>query len=247
MNNTFAGFGNAPSTTSLDLPPALQQILGAPQPMQSYAVGGLVTPGGPVTQGMPPGGPPQGVGMAPPSQGPMDPKMMEMNINQFATQHPQELAQIRQVIMQELQNGNLTPEELNKVVQLAQVAAQNPQMYPQIRQFAIQQGLATEEDLPQQYDQGLVVVLLIAARAAQQSLGGSPAGAEGPPANAGGPIPSFSKGGPTPTNLGGKPIVAKLHENEYVVDKDTLMYHGKKTFDALVAKAREDKTGEKPA
>lgn len=221
-----------PVFQSLDMNPALQQIL-APQQAKipSYQQGGLATPNGP-----------QGAGV---QQGPMDSQMLEMHVNQFAQQHPQELAQIRQVIMQELQSGNLTPQELNQIVQLATVAAQNPSMYPQIRQFAIQQGIATEQDLPQQYDQGLVVVLLIAAKAAQQDLGGSPAGA-GAPANAG-PIPSMKAGGPTPKGNSNDGFVAELHKNEYVVDADTLMYHGKKTFDALRDKALEDKMGGKPA
>jgi hypothetical protein len=214
-----------PVFQSLDMSPALQQLTTMPT-IPSYQQGGLATPTGP-----------QGVGV---QQGPMDPKMMDMHINQFAQQHPQELAQIRQVIMQELQTGNLTPQELNQIVQLATVAAQNPSMYPQIRQFAIQQGIATEQDLPQQYDQGLVIVLLIAAKAAQQDLGGAPAG--GAPASAG-PIPSMKQGGPTPKGNSNEGFVAELHKNEYVVDADTLMYHGKKTFDALVAKAKEDKMG----
>lgn len=232
MNNRpvppmFGGLGAGPSAQSLDMSPALQQILAPsaqPAAVPSYQQGGLIQPGGPNA----------GV-----QQGPMDPKMLEMQVNQFAQQHPQELAQVRQVIMQELQSGNLTPQELNQIVQLATVAAQNPAMYPQIRQFAIQQGIATEQDLPPQYDQGLVVVLLIAAKAAQQDLGGSPAGAA--PAN-GGPIPSMAKGGPTPSG-NGKPMIIEAHEDEYMIPKEALMYHGKKTFDAMVAKAREDKMG----
>jgi len=213
---------------NLDMAPALQQALAPAQPaIPSYQQGGLVQPGGPGQVGV--------------QQGPMDPQMVEMHINQFATQHPQELAKIRQVILSEIQSGNLTPQELNQIVQLATVAAQNPSLYPQIRQFAIQQGIATEQDLPQQYDQGLVIVLLIAARAVQQDLGGSPADA-GAPAQAG-PIPSMAKGGPTPSTKEGKGMLAELHPDEYVIPKDALMYHGKKTFDALVAKAREDKMG----
>jgi hypothetical protein len=222
----------------------LQQLIMPPPKIPSYRQGGLATPAGPA-MGALQAGSPQGVGVAgagpAASQPPMDHRMMEMQINQFAQQHPEQMAQIKQVIMQELQSGNLTPQELNQVVQLATVAAQNPQMYPQIRQFAIQQGIATEQDIPEQYDQGLVVALLIAAKAAQQSLGGAPATPPGAPANAG-PMPSYIKGGPTPKGQG-KGFVAELHPNEYVVDADTLMYHGKKTFDAMKEKALENKLG----
>jgi len=225
---------------NFDMSPELQRLITPPPNVPSYAAGGLATPTGPPM----PQGQPQGVGVAGGApQQPMNHQMMEMQINQFAQQHPEQMAQIRQVIEQELQSGNLTPQELNQIVQLATVAAQNPQMYPQIRQFAIQQGIATEQDLPQQYDQGLVVALLIAAKAAQQSLGGAPASPPGAPANAG-PVPSYLKGGPTP--MKGKKdegFLAELHPREYVADETTLMYHGKKTFDAMKQKAWEDKMG----
>lgn len=212
-----------PVFQSLEMSPAMQQLTTMPR-IPSYQQGGVVTPSGP-----------QGAGV---QEGPMDPKMLEMHINQFAQQHPQELAQIRQVIMQELQSGNLTPQELNQIVQLATVAAQNPSMYPQIRQFAIQQGIATEQDLPQQYDQGLVVVLLIAAKAAQQDLGGAPAG--NAPANAG-PIPSMKGGGkiPEPAKPGGS-VVIEAHENEFVVPKVAMDWYGRKHFESLIQKAKEE-------
>jgi len=105
-------------------------------------------------------------------QGYMTPQMLEMHINQFAAQHPQQLAQIRAAIVELLQTGELTQQELNMIVQLATVAAQNPELYPYVRRFAIQQGIATEQDLPEQYDQGLVFVILLAARAVQADIGG---------------------------------------------------------------------------
>lgn len=222
----FNNLGAGPNTPSFDLSPALAQVLAPAQPaIPSYAQGGLIQPGGP-TAGL--------------QQGPMDPQMLEMHVNQFAQQHPEQLDQIRQVILQEIQSGNMTPQELNQIVQLATVAAQNPSMYPQIRQLVIQQGIATEQDLPPQYDQGLVIALLIAAKAVQQGVGGAPAGA-GAPGN-GGPIPSMAKGGPTPSG-NGKPMLIEAHEDEYMIPKEALMYHGKKTFDAMIAKAREDKMG----
>lgn len=102
----------------------------------------------------------------------MSPQMLEMHLNQFVNQHPQQVAQIRAVVEQAMASGELTPQELNMIVQLATIAAQNPQMYPYVRKFAIQQGIATEQDLPKEYDQGLVFVLLLAGRAAQANING---------------------------------------------------------------------------
>lgn len=115
---------------------------------------------------------PMGVGLAQTTPETMSPQMLEMHINQFVAQHPEQVAQIRAAIMQAIQSGELTPQELNMIIQLATVAARNPEMYPYVRKFAIQQGIATEQDLPQQYDQGLVFTILLAARAAQDIIQG---------------------------------------------------------------------------
>jgi len=223
---------NNPGMTNLDISPALASILSmgggsAPSsaPMggnaraglasgmtgqqsfiPSYEAGGMIGVGGmPEPMGM--GASESGnVGLAPQGQsqgGAMSPQVMDMQINQFATQHPQELAQIKQSIMQVLQTGELTQQELNMIVQLATVAAQNPEMYSYVRKFAIQQGIATEQDLPQQYDQGLIFVLLLAARAVQADVGGQNMMQGGTPAMAGmsqgsGAIPSMAEGGMTP-------------------------------------------------
>ena len=48
-----------------------------------------------------------------------------------------------------LQSGELTAQELNMGVQLIESAVNNPSLYPQLRKFAVQQGIAGEEDLPQ--------------------------------------------------------------------------------------------------
>ena len=239
-----------------DLPPALASILniGASTPMApaapapsaglsaafgqrqsfipSYQVGGMIGPGG-----MPDmAGAPQATQAAP-----MAPKMLEMQVNQFASQHPQQLAQIRAAVTQAIQSGELTQQELNMIVQLATVAAQNPEMYPNVRRFAIQQGIATEQDLPQQYDQGLVFVLLLAARAVQADLGGQNMMQGGSPAMAGGqPIPSMSEGGMTPrSKKSDGSVLINAHEGEYVIPANVVKMKGKEFFDNLVAKYRE--------
>lgn len=274
MNNpvlTMLNASGAPvpaPTTSLDLPPALASILSmgssapAGAPMQpnmgtgmssgmmgtqsfvpSYQAGGMIGAGG-----MPE---PMGVGLAPQGQMPqggMTPQMLEMQVNQFATQHPQQIAQLRGAIMEVMQTGELTQQELNMIVQLATVAAQNPEMYPYVRNFAIQQGIATEQDLPQQYDQGLVFVLLLAARAIQADVGGQNMMQGGTPAMAGGPevtasqvssgaIPSMAKGGMTPqSKKSDGSVLINAHEGEYVIPANVVKMKGKEFFDSLVEK-----------
>lgn len=218
-----------------------QQIGGgmASTPLPSFQAGGMIGQGG---MPVPPGAVP---GMAPPMAGvnpgmdtnaQMDPQMMQMQINQVATRHPQALVEIRSAITEELQSGNLTPQELNTIIQLAQVASNNPEMYPYVKQFAMQQGIAAAGDLPEQYDQGLVMVLLLAAKAVQQDMGGAPAEAGQAPGNAGPAIPSMKKGGMLPSSGESKPVVIEAHTGEYVIPKHVVDMKGKEFFDSLIKK-----------
>ena len=172
-------------TSSLDLPPALASILsiGSPAPntqmsaqpnmgmsssitpqqtfIPQYQQGGMIGPGG-MPQPTSMGGT-GNVGVNPQGGGqgqPMDPQMLDQQLNQFVRQHPEQIQQIQKAIMAALQSGSMTQEELNMAVQLATVAAQNPEMYQYVRQFAIQQGLAGEQDLSPTYDQGLIFIIL---------------------------------------------------------------------------------------
>jgi hypothetical protein len=209
----------------------------------SFQEGGMVGEGGaPIPPGAVPGMP-MAAGVAPQGQAgaPMAPQMLQMQLNQFARQNPQQMAQIRQTIVQELQSGELTPQELNMIVQLATVASQNPEMYPNIRSYAIQQGIATEADLPAEYDQGLVFVLLLAARAVQQDLGGAPAEAGQAPGNAGPVVPTMAKGGMLPNSGKSEPIIIEAHTGEYVIPKHVVDMKGKEFFDSLVEKYKGKK------
>lgn len=213
-------------TTALDLPPALANVFGQGGGTQQPQAAGMQMPA--MGQQMPPMQ--RGAGMAAQGQpaGTASPEMLNMEINRFANQHPEQVAQIQQVIAQLVQSGELTPQELNMVVQLATVAAQNPAMYPHIRKFAIQQGIATEQDIPPQYDAGLVFVLLLAAKAVQSGTG------SGQPAQG---VPSMATGGMVPNsqNQDGS-VLVNAHENEYVVPANVVRMKGREFFDNLVAK-----------
>lgn len=224
----------------------------------SYQEGGMIGAGGmPDPTGMGMGmdaAPSNNVGLAPqgqPQGGAMSPQVMEMQINQFAAQRPQELAQIKQAIMQVMQTGELTQQELNMIVQLATVAAQNPEMYSYVRNFAIQQGIATEQDLPPQYDQGLIFVLLLAARAIQADVGGQNMVQGGTPAMAGGPeisasqvssgaAPSMARGGMTPdSKKADGSVLINAHEGEFVIPANVVRMKGKEFFNSLVEKYKD--------
>jgi len=195
------------------------------QPTPSYALGGQVGQDGmPVAPGgMPPGGAPQGAGLQSPGNiqpgAPMDPKMMELELQKFMRDNPEQVAQIKQVVIELLQSGELTQDELNMAVQLATVALQNPDMYPQVRQFAIQQGIVDEGDLDTEYDQGLIFVLLLAAKAAQQETGGN-----------------FMEGGEITKGTGptADDVSIKVSKGEYVIPADVVKAKGTDFFDKMI-------------
>lgn len=226
----------------------------------SYQAGGMIGPGGaPDMAGMPgmPGADMSagtGVGVneqAVGQGGTMSPQMLEMQVNQFATQNPQQVQAIRAAIQQSMQTGELTQQELNMVVQLATVAAQNPEMYPYVRKFAIQNGITTEQDLPPKYDQGLVFILLLAARAIQADTGGQNMMQGGSPAMAGGPeisasqvssgaVPSMARGGMTPdSKKTDGSVLINAHEGEFVIPANVVKMKGKEFFDSLVEKYKD--------
>tara|TARA_R100000329_G_scaffold52304_1_gene48100 strand:+ start:3011 stop:3850 length:840 start_codon:yes stop_codon:yes gene_type:complete len=161
------------SSTSLDLPDNIQAILNMPL-TQSPVMGNMgMQPTPPQTMSYQEGGMVQPAGIQPmgmPTNQPMNPEVMDMEVNRMMSENPEVVARMRAAIEAGLQSGELTMEELNMAIQLAKAVLQDPSMYPQIRQFAIQKGLATEQDLPMQYDEGLIVAILIASKALEADV-----------------------------------------------------------------------------
>jgi len=239
--------------------------------LTNYAEGGMVGAGGiPVgglgAPGMPQGGMPQmagsgggNVGLQPGGgQQPMNPQQVEMQIKDFMQRQPQQVAQIQQVIQAGLQAGEITMEDMNMLEQLAMTALQNPEMYPYVRQFAVQQGFAGEEDISPQYDEGLVITALIAARVAKQGggapMGGAPMG--GAPMEA--EPPSFAMGGMVDDKVvrpgdmaaeGGKvkgpgtgtsdSVPIRVSTGEYVIPANVVRMKGKEFFDSMLEKYKD--------
>jgi len=223
--------------SQLDLPDDLQRMIGTgtqnpvaqpvaaqpvapnfnvdyPPPNLSYQEGGMVGPGGvPVNPGLQEQTPP-------PAN--LSPDAMQMQINNVRQKNPQGMEEVKAAMMQGLQTGEITEQELNMLVQLATVAMQNPAMYPQIRQYAIQQGLGTAEDIPEEYDQSLVLGILLIS----QSIQGEPQQ----------PRMSMEFGGPLPedsSNPNGS-IPINAHEGEFVIPKNVVQAKGTDFFNKLI-------------
>jgi len=198
-----------------------------------------------------PGMMPPGAGVAPapapstptgtPPQSVVPADQLQAEIQRFMQQNPQQVQQIQQVIMEALQSGQLSMQDLNIAVQMAVAAAQNPALYPRLRSMAIQRGLAEEQDLPQQYDQGIVFALLIAGAAVQRVAGGqSMAEPQAPQA----PVAQMAMGGKIPP--GASPhgdntgrmddIPIRVSGGEYVIPKHVVDAKGSDFFDQMLEK-----------
>ena len=254
--------GAVPSSTSLDLPPAIQSLIdmpaagvasGAIRPIQTgtvaqdpnfpaldfrmqptYQEGGMVGPGGMPMR-------PAGIQ---PQQGGTNPQMLEMQVNEIMSKNPEAVARIRAGIEAGIQSGELDANELNTIIQLAKTVMQNPEMYPQIRQMAIQRGIATEADLPAQFDEGLVIAIIAAGKSmeADVQLEGGQAPMPQPQVQEmefGGMVngPSHDQGGVRVKMKGGGEI--EVEGGEYVIPKDVVKKKGTDLFDKMLQAERD--------
>ena len=233
------------SSTSLDLPENIQALLNIPSPQatmgqppviqpmgleqpMSYQEGGVVQPAGIQPMGMQTGQP-------------MNPQVMDMELNKMASENPELIARIRAGIEAGLQSGELTIEELNMVIELAKTVLQDPSMYPQVRQFAIQKGLATEQEIPMEYDEGLIIALILASKSLEadvQFQGAQPM--QGMQEMQDGGVltgPSHDDGG-IPVKVGN--TLAEMEGGEYVIPTHVVKAKGTEFFDKMLA-SYEDK------
>lgn len=252
------------STTSLDLPPALASLL-APTvtpnmgvggigtsamgnraammgsaAMPAYQMGGMVGPGGmPMRPDMGMGSATGGMpGLAPAGamQQTLSPGQIPGEVQRFVQQNPDQMNQIRMQIEQLVQSGQVTPQELNMIVQMAQAAAQNPALYKQLRMIAIQRGLAGPDELSEEFDPGLIFVLLLMGAAMSGGMGGMGGGQMSQMSQMPQMMPSMKKGGMLPSRNGddSEAVVAQLHEGEYVIPAHVVRAKGTEFFDKLL-------------
>ena len=256
--------GAVPSSVSLDLPPSIQSLIETPpagvasgsigtiptgtvaqdpnfpaldfRMQPTYQEGGMVGPGGMPVR--PAGIQPQGAPM-------MNAQMMDMQVNEMLAQNPEVVARIRAGIEAGIQSGEVNPEELNMIIQLAKTVMQNPEMYPQIRQMAIQRGIATEADLPQEYDEGMLIAIIAAAKSMEADVqfegGAQPMPQQAPVQEMefGGMVygPSHDQGGVRVQMKGGGEI--EVEGGEYVTPKDIVKAKGTEFFDKMLASYKE--------
>ena len=253
-----------PTSVSLDLPQSIETLITMPTvPVTQGALGeiptGTTQGGNPNVAAMdfrnqPMGGQDQPMmmqegGMIPSAQmpqGPMNPSMMEGQINQTLSANPEAVARIRAAIEAGIQSGELDANELNMIIQLAKTVQQNPAMYPQIRQMAIQRGILPAEEIPEQYDEGLITAIIMAAKAMEADVQIESADAPMAPVPqtsaqqptqmaVGGLVvgPSHAKGGVLGKVKGSNQPLFEVEGGEYVINAQTVAKKGTDFFDKL--------------
>lgn len=248
-----------PDSVSLDLPPAIETLITMPAPPVAQGALGEIPTGVQATNPQYPaldfrmqpmvmqeGGmvPTPPAGLQPQmAQGPMNPAMMDGQINQTMSQNPEMVARIRAAIEAGIQSGELDVNELNMIIQLAKTVQQNPAMYPQIREMAIQRGLIPAEEIPEQYDEGLITAIIMASKAMEADVQIEGAEAMQPQPtqmmNEGGVLigPSHAQGG-IPTKIAGVNN-AEMEGGEYVIPKNVVRAKGTEFFDKMLKQYEE--------
>ena len=245
--NSMGGAGY--STVSMDLPDDIQQLMNMPpaQPNASgvlpmgenlYQRGSLQTlqEGGMVQ-------PPMGAGLQPTmgTGAPMNSGMLEAGVDETMASNPEAVARIRAGIEAGLAAGEITMQELNTAFELARTVMQNPALYPQLRQLIIQRGLATEADLPMEYDEGLVIAILAVQKAMQADVQfqnpqtGAQMMRTGMEVQGPGQVlkgPSHEQGG-IPMKVAGK-YTAEAEGGEFMIPKHIVERKGKEFFEKML-------------
>lgn len=205
--------------------PLLGQALG-------FAEGGMI-PGMPSGPGLQAGPTDSGAPMTPPS-----PQIFDARMQDALRKNPQAVAQVKQVMQQAIQSGELDPKELVVIAQYARAALQNPALYPTLKAELEKQGVVSSGDLPAQYDQGLITAVLLASQVYSQGGGSGDSGAGMPGMASGGMVKGEGTGTsdsvPAMNHSTGQHIA--LSTGEYVIPAHVVAAKGKDFFDSLLRK-----------
>ena len=167
-----------------------------------------------------------------------NPQMDMMRLDQAVKIDPASAKEVQLTIQQAVESGEITMEQLHTIFQLAKAALQDPALWPNVRAFAIKSGLVGPDDLPQQYDRGLINAVMLAAKSAESMQ---------QPQQPGQPVQALSNGGlvqgpGTGTSdsvnavnvTNGSPV--KVSSGEYVIPADVVAAKGKDFFDGMIRK-----------
>lgn len=95
---------------------------------------------------------------------------MDEKILQLLRSNPQAQAAIQQASQKLLSNPKVTPELIDKLINLLAFALQKPDSYREIRAMLLKNGAIDQEDLPEQFDPKIIVMMLAVLRLVKESM-----------------------------------------------------------------------------
>jgi len=95
---------------------------------------------------------------------------MNQEILNLIQSNPEAMQAVGEAIQEIMNDEDVSPEAVDQLVQILESTIQNPASYAQTRLAMIQSNLIDEEDLPEQFDEMLLTVLLIALKVVQGQM-----------------------------------------------------------------------------
>ena len=95
---------------------------------------------------------------------------MNQEILNLIQSNPQAMQAVGEAIQEIMNDEDVSPEAVDQLTQIVESTLQNPGLYPQTRMAMIESNLIDADDLPEQFDEVLLTVLLIALKVVQNQL-----------------------------------------------------------------------------
>lgn len=95
---------------------------------------------------------------------------MNQEILNLIQSNPQAMQAVGEAIQEIMNDEDVSPEAVDQLTQIVESTLQNPGLYPQTRMAMIESNLIDADDLPEQFDEVLLTVLLIALKVVQSQL-----------------------------------------------------------------------------
>jgi len=83
------------------------------------------------------------------------------SIVELVKQTPQ-VQQAVDIIDAQLERMPIMPEDLDEMISMLEAVVQDPNRYPEVRAAAIEDGIISEQEAPQEYDPTFVLAVLVA-------------------------------------------------------------------------------------
>lgn len=105
---------------------------------------------------------------------------MNQNILSGIQGNPEVMQAVSTAVQELLQDPDIDRESVEQLIRMLEFVMQNPDSYNEFRQTAIQGGMLDPEDLPEQYSEEMLTVVLLALKVVQQQMAdGGPGFARG--------------------------------------------------------------------